>query len=450
MALFRLAWRPLTLLLSWFVVMAGGWPLIRIGELDGAALANLLSVQELPLVESARWQLTVLLPASIGMVVLLVRAEVMGSALGWMLPGVRRGWLAGELLVAVPLAAGAAVMAGFTRGAILPLAAAGVALLAWNLPGVILHERTPGVWRSTAIAALVFGAAFPAQMARLAAATPATLAGTAMMAGGVLLVVRHSAMTARESWLWGKPAAWESGLGAWLGGRRAWAYSLATDRAGPWLRAIFYESGLGSLRRTVWMRLIRAGILAVLTYVLMHRTMLILWIGMLAGDMTLGPLRTGLLYPLSREQRARLLFRASLMDGLTTCVLLVGGTLLLEFIALPFEPRALGDQGPPSLALITLVALALLPLAIYGTVRSTLETWRSDAWNLGRMSATWAPLFAYVVVATTLIQYLQAMWASGSEALVLGGLGLAGVVMYFGFWYATLRHYRRCDLVSSP
>ncbi|MFN2315895.1 MAG: hypothetical protein ABR551_09280 [Gemmatimonadales bacterium] len=436
-------------MLIWFVLMASAWPLLRLEELTGNPFVHLLETRDLPLAESARWQLLVLVPAAVGLVLLWVRMEVMGSGLGWLLPGIKRQWLTGELLVAVPVALGAAVLTGIDRGVMLPLAAAGAALVAWNLPGVILHPCTPGTWRYVAIAMLVAGAVLPAQLGLAAGAAPGLVAGMMLTAGGLLFALRHGDRAAREGAIWGSHAIWESGFGARFGAKGEWGLSLATDRPAPWLWAIFYEGAFGSLRRIAWMRLARAGFLVVMTYAFLDRYMLIMWLGMVAGDINLGPLRTGLLYPLSRDQRARLLARAALLDAGITCVLLVGGTLLLEALPLPFEPGRFSDRDAPGLGLITAVAVALLPIAMFGAVRSTARISSLRGVGTKWVVDSWLLILAFVLLASMVVRPVHSAWSTGSHALILGGLGLTAALLYAGFWYGTLRHYRREDLAGA-
>lgn len=449
LGLYRLAWRPYTLLMLWFVLMAAGWPLARLEELGGNPFVHLLSVRDLALVESARWQLVVLLPAAVGLLLAMIRVEVAGSGLAWMLPGIRRQWLAGEMLAVAPLAVGAALVTGFDRGALLPLAAAGTALVAWNLPGVILHDATPRWWRYGAFVLLVTAAALPAQLARVAAAAPAMLAVATLAGGTALLLRRHGARTARGAIAWGSAAVWETGMAKWFSARGEWRGVLASDRLAPWLRAVFYEMGFGSVARMLRRRAVSAVFLVVMTYALMDRTMLLFWVGMVAGDAALGAFRTGLLYPISRPQRARILAGALLLDSLLVCTLLIGGTVLIEALPLPWSPSRFGEGDVPGLGLITLVTVTLLPIAMFGGIRSTTRTQMLPGASTKWLTDAWLFVLAFVIIGSAVVRPLDRAWTSGMESVVLLGLVLTAVVLYSGFWYGTLRHYRRRDLMMA-
>lgn len=444
-ALFRLLGRPMAVVYLFIPLMATAWPVLRLEEAAGGPFFALWNGGAEPLVQSVRWQLAVLVPAALGLYSVLVRIEVLGSGMAWLLPGIRRGWLVGELVLTLPSVVALGWLAASGTTVAIGAAAAGVGLLAFNLPHVALLSGMRPWTGWVALGGLVAAAGFPMQLGAVAVTAPLLIA---VVAGGAALWVfrvRFSDSVAREMGSSGVDRDRNRILKR-FGARGEWVHSLATEQPRPWLLAIFYEAAFGSWSRLITMRLALAGFFAVMTYAFLDRYMLVFWTGMVAGDMTVSPLRTGLLYPVSRRHRAQFLLQASLLDTVLTWALLMGGTLLLETLPLPFEPSRLGDRVTPGFGLMTAVVLALLPIAVVWAVRSSANPQRGR--SVGKVTSieSWLLLLAYLVLATLLIRPLHAAWLDGAQVLVLGGLGLSAAALYTGLWYATLRHYRRCDL----
>lgn len=430
------------LLYLFFVVMAAAFPVVRLEHL-GNPFVTVWAEAALPLVQSVRWQLVVLLPASLGLYTLLIRLEVMGGGLGWMLPGLRRGWLAGELMIVIPVAAGLGRLTAEGTSVAIGVAAVGVALVAFNLPGLILHPAV-GAWPKRLLAGLlVLGAVFPAQLGAGSAAIPLLVATVAVPAVLVMLRVRFSDWAARQDTIGGSGDQWEKWPLKYWGVEGEWAVSLATEKRTPWLRAVFHETGFGSTSRTIRMRMGNVAFLLVMTYAFLDYWILALWAGMLAGDRSDG-LRGGLLYPVSREHRGRVMATAVLLDAAFALILLFGGVWLMDTLPLPFERNRASPDGP-GLGVITTASIALLPIALWGRGRDTSAQQGFAGLGKGQL-IPFLYLLAFAVIATVGIRPLQAAWDDGAHWLVAGSLSGAAIVLYSLYWYSTLRHYRRSDL----
>lgn len=433
----------MSLLFLFTVVMAIAFPVVRLEDLGGNPFVTIWTETALPLVQSVRWQLVVLLPASLGLYTILIRVEVMGSSLGWVLPGIRRGWLVGELVVLLPVAVGLGHLAAEGTSVARGAAAMGVALVAFNLPGLILHPAVSAWPRRLLAGLLVLGAVFPTQLSSVSAAMPVLVAALTLPAAVILFRIRHSDWAAREDTNVGAGDQWERGpLKRW-GAQGEWAVSLASEHRTPWLRAVFYESGFGSTSRALQMRLMSVAFLVSMTYALMDHYMLIIWAGMLAGDRANG-LSGGLLYPVSRDDRGRLVATAVLLDAAFALFLLIGGTWLLDILPIPLERSRYASETGFALGLIAATAIAFLPMALWGRVRDTAPL-RGVTSFTGQMKSSLYVLL-FVLIAATVSHPLQDAWHAGSYLLVGASLSLAALALYPLFWYTTLRHYRRSDL----
>lgn len=444
MALFRLCFRPIALVYFYFVLMAVASPVLRLEDVGGNPFVLLWTAAELPLVQSVRWQLAVLVPAALGLWSLLLRLEVMTSGLGWTLPGVRRGWLVGELMLLAPLAVGLGVLAAQGTTVVTGCAAAGVGVIAFNLPSLILHPNLPKWWFPSLLALLVGGAVFPAQLSVAGAAMPAFVAALTVPAAVVMLRVRYSDWAARGSVTWGA-----DGERNWMlrrfSPRGEWSTSLATDHRTPWLRAVFYEAGFGSTSRTVKMRSMGVSVLVVMTYVFMDYYMLMLWAGMVAGSERTDGLTGGLLYPVSRGDRGRIMATALLLDAAFTLALLFGGSWLLDALPLPFERSHFSPDRNYAIGIISATAVALLPIVLWGRVRH-MSSRRLGAGGVKGQLTSFLCLLGFALIAGVVMRLLQGAWNTGSYWLVGGSLALTAIVLYSLFWSSTLRYYHRRDL----
>lgn len=449
MALFRLLWRPMAVVYLFLPLMATAWPVLRLEEAAGGPFFALWNEGTEPLVQSVRWQLAVLVPAALGLFSVLVRIEVLGSGLAWLLPGIRRGWLVGELILMLPFVAALGLLGASGASPEIGVAAAGVGLLAFNLPHLILLTGLRPWTGWVSLGGLIAAAVFPMQFGAIAVTTPFL---TAVVAGGAALWifgVRFSDRVAREM----GPGVVDRDRNRFLkrfGARGEWQVDLTADRLAPWLLAYFYESGFGSLRRIIWMKLASAGFIVALTYAFVNYRMLLLWVGMMGGDATFGPSGGTLLYPLSRQQRARLRILSLLVEGAIVLVLLIGGSWLLNGLPLPIERYQSSTETSVGLGIVAAVAVAYLPIALWARVRSPGVFPPTAGRTVQSSLAFYLVFLVYTVIALLVALPLQRAWDAGSYHVAVGSLVLTALLLYPLFWYATLRHYRRCDLAASP
>jgi hypothetical protein len=144
-----------------------------------------------------------------------------------------------------------------------------------------------------------------------------------------------------------------------------WHRPLARAGTGGWLAAAAYESGV----RYPWTHAGQAVFAAVVTYALQMPFMLLIGLAPLLSERGMR-LTGGLLYPLSRPERAQLGFRGALLDALTLYAFAAAAMWLLTAAGVPAFGWFAEEMKPVSLPATLGFGVALAPLMQFQGIRS--------------------------------------------------------------------------------
>lgn len=446
-ALPRLLWRPAILWMLFPLFWAIAWPVLTLAEggtpvgwLLGSAGDGSGAAAAADGLRTARWHLTLLVPAAIGLTVTVVRLELQHAAFSWMLPGLRRDLLAGTLLIAVPLGAVMAwVVTGGGGAAVSATGAAafGVAILSFTLVAAGLDAAIARTLRWTALLALILAAVQPATFARMVEAHPVIGLAASLVWVTALLYLQFSKPAART-----RPFRWSAvATGAttlyWAGRSgvdRDWKRSLATARIGPWLRAAEYEGSRGRSLSFPASSAVAAAFAAILAHTMSAPGMILvfagvfLWIGRLQLTSTLP-------YPLSRARRARLAALGMFIEATLLIALIALALFILRAIDLPLLPWA-EDPTRELWAPAVAMAWACSPIALWVNLR------RPDYQTSGPKALDFIPWMIYALVGSFAIRQ-----AADLEPLALAALTTAiAVPLHLLLWGLVHRHYTTADL----
>ncbi|CAN5627117.1 hypothetical protein BH23GEM9_BH23GEM9_05110 [soil metagenome] len=440
-ALTRLLWRPdvlmLLLPLAWAVLM----PLALLE--DVAPIRELWSRDPGPAAWQARWRMLVWVMPVLGFTAATVRLELQYATLGWMLPGIRRGLLAGTLLIAVPPAAALAMLVA--RGGSVAVAATAFAwaLFWFAIPGLFMDGALPRLLRWAARLGLIAAAFGTAHFARVAEAWPLAGAAMALLGFGAMLHVQQSARYARRRLFRWSIFATSLDAVRYRDGRagsgRQWDEPLATVDLRPWLRAAAYES-----RVRLPVVHLRVAAVAVLMAHLLNLPMMMI-IGAASGFAVAGmQLGAGLLYPLGRARRADVAFAGAVLDAATFSVCAAVLAAGLQWLSLPALPWYQDSNPGYSWPVMLGIVFALAPVPQWGVVRRSAAGERLET-SL-TMSYVW-PFIAYAVIAAAAAAAIVRSGLSADPlATAVAIAALAGAV-YLGFWLTLRRLFARMDLL---
>lgn len=298
-ALFRLFWRPAALSALFLVSLAAMAPFVMFGERVSA-------------VQSAV-HLGLTLPLIAGVLASSAADELLRQPGSWMLPGLRRSLAAGEVLAALVLSAIVGAVAWRAGEAALAI---GVALIApfWYAVGgsARLAAKRPKLIGAMALVVLAMAAA-PAMYARAVTGALPLAAAVAAGATVVLMRARWSPGVARMRAAVGASESLLSGATVVFSRARAMdARGRVEEGLMPtlafWVRAAAYEYTAG--RRAAWT------VRGVMTAVIAHTLQLVLPVVMISVSQRGMQLGNALLYPISRRQRATILFACNVVDVL--------------------------------------------------------------------------------------------------------------------------------------
>lgn len=431
-ALTRLLWRPgmlyVLLPLCWAIAI----PVLMLAE-AGTPVGALLDGSRAGAVRTARWSLTLLVPAAVGLAVTIARLEVQHAMFSWTLPDLRRRLAASTLLVALLIALGLGLLVGRGDTPWTGVATFSVALLSFAVVGAVLDVALPDALRWTAIAALAVAAFHPGTLADTVDGRPIPVLALSLASAAGLFGLQFSGRAARaRRFRWSSVAPGSKTL-YWAvrsGTVRDWRHSLATDRYGPWLRAAAYERSLGrGLSSPVWY-LVIVGIPVALTHLMSAPAMFPIWAGMLYAHGRL-QLASSLPYPLSRNRRARLAALGMEAEAVMFIVFAVPVLLLILVIDVPVIAWFAEPRPTVSWAAVLAMAWALAPVAQWAAARRP----ALDAESRGH--AGWfVPFILYFIAAS-----VSARLTTGLGPYPLAALTIVGGLALRAAHWSRLRHY---------
>jgi hypothetical protein len=392
--------------------------------------------------------LGILVPAVFGFAVAIARLEFQLAPGSWTLPGARRGLLTDALAVAMPIAAGSALLNGYlaAAGSVASAGAAAFALamLSFATAGSAIDNGMPRALRWSALLLLAAAAVRPDALSALTAHAPWPLAIAGSGAAALLFAAHFSRTAARR-----RHSRWSAiapGIRTGLywanrhSARSRWSRNLATDRLGPWLRAAAYE-GAGGRRVPLSLQFLIMAALAVLAGYLIaspFQTVLLAGIFLVQGRVRLtSPSR----YPLSRARRADIAAAGAALEAAAFMALVVGVTLAVRSSGVPMIAWFADDMTsrfgwPAAIA----AAFVWAPVAQWGLV-----VWPGYAGQHGFDGRRLVLLLLYVVPA-----FITALLLDGMSVPLLAALAAAwGVAGYGVFWVGARRHFARADLVRA-
>ncbi|HSJ10893.1 MAG TPA: hypothetical protein VK928_13300 [Longimicrobiales bacterium] len=439
-SLWRLCWRPQSLLLLLVVVPAAAWPLSELEQLVDAPLSAVWRGEPAGPVRAALWHMLLLVPLVPGIVVAWARMELqLLSGIGWTLPDLRRRLAVGTLVTGVVVAAVPAVLLVRADAGASALAGFACALAWFLLPGAAVDIATPRAGRWAALAALLTGLSWPGTVERMANASvllATTLALAAVVAMTWLLVAPAPARRRPgHSWVPGELPAWLD----WLGpGYTEWRTPLAGGRFLPWMQAAAHERG-----SVVFTHLFQATIPAVMTHVLGNPAMLLVFAGLgFLSDGTL--LGDTLLHPVSRTRRADVAWAGTVLDAAVFCAL--SAIVLLVIAPLP-QPFADDDLWRRSASLPVTLGLifALAPFPRWGVI-----LWgRTNAARASSLAPKRFVMLIPYVVAGALAIGTAGSGLLGDAASAPARVGLLALAAYAVHWLLLRRYYRAGDLTHA-
>lgn len=437
-ALTRLLRRPAMLYVLLPLFWAIGIPVLMLAE-AGTPVQSLLDGSMAEPVRTARWHLTILVPAAIGLAVTIARLEVQHAMFSWTLPGLRRRLGAGTLLVALTLALGLGFLAGRGDAPWTGIAAFSVALLSFAVVGAALDVALPDALRWTAIAALAVAAFRPAALADVAVSRPIPVIALSLASAAVLFGFQFSVRAARRRrFRWSSVAPGSKTL-YWAARSvafRDWKHSLAADRYGPWLRAAEYERSGG---RGLVPYLMIVGVHVALAHLMSAPELFLVWAGMLYahGRLQLG---SSLLYPLSRTRRARLAALGLEVEAVVLIALAVPVLLVIRAVDVPVIAWFAEPRGKVTWAAVLAMAWAWAPLAQWAAARRTAH----DADS--RWDAAWfVPFILYFIAASVSARLTAGLEPYALAALTIGG----GLALRAVHWDRIRHYYADADLAGS-
>jgi hypothetical protein len=392
------------------------------------------------------WHVMVLVPAVLGAAVAFARLELQHTTLSWPLPGVRNGLVAGTLAVAVPLAAGCALLAAWTApagaGTVYFAAAFGVSLFCFAFASGIPDTGIQPSLRWTGLGVLAVAAVRPGLLSALVAAAPWLVTAAAACGAAIMLAVPFSRQAARRRHFRWSAAAPDIRTDLYWRARPSqgarWAGSLSTDNLIPWLRAAAYEGAAGRRVPLAAQYLLMAFIAVLAGHLVGHagQTMIVSGILLVQGRLRLG---SGLSYPLSRTQRADLATAGALVEA-AVFVALLSLMLMVVRVAAVSVPAWFADDGG-SAAFGWLPALAMTfawaPVAQWGPV-----IWPGPPGSGVDVRRVFL-LLAYAVPAV-----ISARAIGGLDSAAIAGLAaVLAAAGYTVFWLAARRHLARADLL---
>jgi hypothetical protein len=435
-ALLRLLARPAVLLL-----------LVPCGAVLLLALDMLLSGQDtgpLPVrrawdaatvARASVWYATMLLALAAGFVVHVIRLEAQHRPVAWLLPGLRRGLLAGTLTVAVPVSLAVAVLARVHLEAGDAVAAFFLALLVFMLAGAVVDGGLGASLRwSSRVLLLALAALFG-----YGAAEGVLLAAVPLFAATVVLVrLQFSRATARRHPYAGSVFEPVPGLASRSRGHApelVWQMRLDTMAIVPWLRAAQYES-LGVARFGYLTGLLLSAVPVATGFFTRAPELIVILAGVAFAGTGL-QLSGHLHYPLPRARRAPISLAGTLVHAGAYCAAMAAFALAFETWggALP----RMTDIGTSTTGPFTAIGLAfaLAPIAQWSAIRG-----EPISVGGGLALREWGPIAGYMgaaIVAQPLLS--RGVVPAGAAALVV----LAAAV-YTVHAAAVARYFARSDL----
>lgn len=422
-ALFRLFWRPASFGGLFLVSLASMAPFVMFGEQVNAAQAAV--------------HLGLTLPLIVGALASSAADELLRQPGSWVLPGLRRSLAAGEVLVVLVVSAIVGVVAWRAGGASL---AAGVASIApfWYAVGggARLAAKRPKLVGVLLLVVLAMAAA-PAMYTRVITGALPLAAAVGLGGAVVLMRARWSRGVARTRAATGAPEALRSGSTTVFSRPRARDARGRIDEGlmptlAFWVRAAAYEHMAGG--RAAWT------VSGVMMAIITHAFQTPVPLAMMSVSQRGLQLGSTLVYPLSRRERATILFVCNAIDivVLSACfALTVVALRAVHAPALPHTPSRMQGVWPVMLA----AAVALAPILQWARVRGPIppsRAYRFMGYAFAFMIATMA--LGYGAEKVTDAQ------GGMMPALVL--IGAVGAVVQAVQYVALQRVYARTDLVA--
>ena len=445
LALPRLVWRPASIGLLFMTLLATALAFTFDVQLDGSGeeIRRAVLVTRL-------WRLSVLLPAAVGIALGMITTEAQHTPFAWTLPRLRSELFTGKLLAMLVIAAIVAAVLSAASEPVYGAAAFGVAALFFALGGSLADPLSSRVqYRALLLVAaiLVFR---PEYLEQVATAQPIPV-GVASMAIAVLLLRREfAASTARE-----RPhvAAMPVGTTTALT-RRAyfartktadgeWSRPLWIGRMTDWLRAGSYETFGGRGRGYMSTLALQFLIVSAMAYYFASPAMVAYMPAMTSSWMA-PQLRGRFHYPLSRHDRARLIFWGSLAEILAITLLAVVSLGILYELG----PRRGWDHAraatfADALPLVFAV-LAWAPVGQWARVgRPFLE---EDTASVRQMAVVFGFLMAWVALAILSGEWLARLNPAPRYTLLVA---LAAITQT-AYWHALRWYHARKDIVFLP
>lgn len=368
-AFFRLLLRPIMLFMLFVLFWAVLGPGLVIGSAHAdRALADLRSgTPSIALLHYALI-LGITLPAAVGFMAATASLELQYTRLSWMLPGLPRRLTTGIVALMLPAVVAVGWLTG--RASTVELGVAGAAISTFwfaamlHVPDAASEPRR----RLLLMGAVIVSLVRPGWYIALVTSQPALVALIAL-AAAALLLERHVAPGVRRRRM-DTPSAFRDMVDATAyyrrfesGTHRIWHTSMVGAPLVAWVRAAAYEH-VGGVPWG-WAFLISGNIaIGAIAYISSPSVVLITCFSLALSGIQL---RAGILYPLSRRQRARLLFAGNLLDVvlLTTLAGATAGTLALLEVPHMRGPGSMPFELPIGMAL----AFAVGPIAQWARAR---------------------------------------------------------------------------------
>lgn len=434
----RLLQRPAMLWMLFPLFWAITIPVLLLAE-AGTPVRALVDGSTTEGVRTARWHLTLLVPAAVGLVVAVARLEVQHAMFAWTLPDLRRRLATGSLLVAMPLALGLGLLVGRGGAPWTGVAAGSVAVLSFAVVGAVLDVAVPNALRWTAIAALAVAAFQPGALADVAAARPILVGVLSLAAAAVLVGLQFSiwaARTRRFRWSSVGPGSRTLYWTTRSGTVRDWRRSLATDRILPWMRAAEYERSQGRRLPFPVSHFVIVGIHVAIAHLMSAPELFLILAGILYTFGTL-QLAASLPYPLSRNRRARL--AAAGMEAEAVLLIAFAVPALLLILAVDLPVITWFAEPPPKVgwAPVLAMAWAWAPLAQWSAARRPAFEAESPL-HLGSL----VPFILYFIAASVSARLTTALDPCWLATITIAG----GLALRAAHWSRLRRYYATADL----
>lgn len=445
-ALGRLIWRPMSLVLLFPLVLAAAVPFLWTSGGD------LNTVETTVPMIRALWRQSVMF-AALGIFSALYAREFRQGLFTWTLPRLDRQLLQGMVLLAavflIPYGIAVANVIGFRMAT----AAMGSGLLFFAVGTELQDQIHSANYRRVLLAAIVvilWKIDYLYQVASIApiefAVVTAGVCVVLLRRGSSAEMSRQRPFTPDNAFGIGSSEALRTYWQKRSTNERQWIRPIRHDSIRDWVSAVRYESY--NPRGGEWLRasITQVAFGAVIAYLSNSAPLIVLIAG---GAFTFGGLqpRMNYLYPVSRQQRARIMYFSSLLETVVICALCAVFAGLLFSVG-PSPLKYLHDERtftPVALIQLVAFAFAFAPIAqwakVYGVITPV----------SGLSQPRWQLIFGcqliYMLIAAGLAAFI-AKRETSAPLIWVAALGISAIVQTL-FWNALKWRFARANLVTA-